>query len=377
MVENDQVNPYMHNLRGSWQQANGYAFDGLRNYSANNSREDGYLSSHQPFWHNVSNNWYPIYNNNHPNFNNSDVLGDWIRTASNTEFDENGNLLESSDALDLRSSMRVGYNKQIGVSQSANAYYRESGFEGFEDYYMNGYYDDGSDTFDPFACVGDLLDFSYTPINLSEEAHTGKYAFLLNSIDFIIHGKTWDGTQVPETNHGMPYTVQAAEILPGLTFISNQASNKYVCTYWIKEAVITDPTTYSVSNPNVFVAGAQLMNNDIEITKSNIIDGWQRIELIFNIPANTPNNSTVTIEINDNKQWNIYIDDIQIQPYDSEIESNVVDAMNWRPSAKLDGRDYSTVMQYDENGKLVQTMMETERGKQTVQESRSGHTINQ
>ena len=144
---------------------------------------------------------------------------------------------------------------------------------------------------------------------------------------------------------------------------------------WVKEVNNSTPqlTTYN--------AGLQVVVNGSVIsateTRSDIINGWQRIELQFNIDVALPDGTPVEIQLipSDRPLVISYFDDIRVHPYDSEMEAQVIDAVQQRPMATLDNRNFATVYQYDEEGNLVRTIQETERGKQTISENRTGVRI--
>ena len=50
--------------------------------------------------------------------------------------------------------------------------------------------------------------------------------------------------------------------------------------------------------------------------------------------------------------------------------SYVYDPVNLRLVAELDERNYATLYEYDEQGKLIRTKKETERGIMTITENR-------
>ncbi len=52
------------------------------------------------------------------------------------------------------------------------------------------------------------------------------------------------------------------------------------------------------------------------------------------------------------------------------MKSYVYDPVTLRLAAELDDNNYATFYQYDEEGKLIRIKKETERGVETIQESR-------
>jgi hypothetical protein len=103
-----------------------------------------------------------------------------------------------------------------------------------------------------------------------------------------------------------------------------------------------------------------------------LIDGWQRYEAKF-----IPNVSgTVTMNIFNHTGNKIYFDDIRIHPFNAEMKSYVYDPVSLRLIAELDNNNYATFYEYDEEGTPVRTKTETQRGIQTMKETRSAKQKN-
>ncbi len=374
--EGDVINPYAHNLLGQWKQEHSYVFDGDRDYSADDSRKDGLLTEHQPFWKNEAGTWRAIYDPARTSdYDASDPLQDWIQTGSATLYDSYGFGLESKNAIDIYQSQGIGYNKRLQKSATANARYAESGFDGFEDYFSDGVYDGGS--FTPYGCHTRHFGVpNGHNLVTDQEAHSGRYSVRAHGpygVQFIY--STWDGTEPTATDHGQPFMVQEADIIPQLQLMTDQPENRYVLTVWAKKSsnglLVTNPTSYTEAQVDISIAGM----TDLVETRSNIIDGWQRIEITFNLPPSIPNNTLVQIRLR-SMDGDVFYDDLRLQPYDSEMQSAAIDAIERRNMASLGSRDFATSYQYDENGRMVRVFQETERGVQTVQESRSGIKTN-
>ena len=69
-----------------------------------------------------------------------------------------------------------------------------------------------------------------------------------------------------------------------------------------------------------------------------------------------------------NKMHNVIIDDIKFQPKDAQSTCYVYDDA-LRLIAQFDDQHFGTYFQYNEEGKLVRKIIETERGKKTIQET--------
>jgi hypothetical protein len=110
-------------------------------------------------------------------------------------------------------------------------------------------------------------------------------------------------------------------------------------------------------------------SNDVAfIPTGPVIDGWQRYEGTFVVPAGATN---MTLNLVNSGTGTIYFDDIRIHPFNSNMKSYVYDPVNLRLLAELDGNNYASFYEYDEEGVLVRTKVETREGIKTVTETRS------
>ncbi|PCI97468.1 MAG: hypothetical protein COB15_07845 [Flavobacteriales bacterium] len=369
------LNPYRYNLKGQWKTQNSYTFDHDRAYTAGLgvARTDGLLTTYQPFWKNEGGTWLPIYHTGRSDYNSSDPLQNWIHTSEATLFDQYAIPLEAEDVLQLKSASYVGYNRQHGKASVSNSRYEESGFDGFEDYFSDGTETNPKDPKHiPFPCLNDHFRL-LKPTLTTKESHTGKYSVLVSSGETnSFQSEVWDGTSIANILHAAPFTVNASDLVSNHRFVNGEADNRYVVMGWIKEEN-TNPqlTTYDASI-QIMVNGGVIMAIE---KRSNIIDGWQRIELTFEIDDALSNGTPVEILLVSGNTGNAYFDDIRVHPFDSEMEAQIIDAVQQRPMATLDNRNFATIYQYDEDGSMIRTIKETERGKQTVEESRTGIRI--
>ncbi|HLX66436.1 MAG TPA: hypothetical protein VKR41_05560, partial [Puia sp.] len=103
-----------------------------------------------------------------------------------------------------------------------------------------------------------------------------------------------------------------------------------------------------------------------------LIEGWQRYEIKFT-PASS---GSVTINFLNKTANNVYFDDIRVHPFNAEMKSYVYDPVTMRLVAELDDNNYATFFDYDEEGTPVRTKAETQRGIQTIKETRSAKQKN-
>ena len=368
IVVDDTINPYVHNLKGQWKPHHSYVFDGNRDYSNDDSRKDGLLTAYQPFWQINESGWYK-----------SDPLQNWIKTGTATLFDAYGHALESKNALNIYNSQGIGYNQQMAKNSNSNARYTEAGFDGFEDYYVDGTVDGLTGitpNFTPYACNARHFEAVSATNHLNDqEAHTGKYSMYAKLRDVVFESTIWDGAETPSATHGQPYEVEETDRLPGLRFLNSDPDNRYVATVWAKEMNPSKVHTYDGAGIMILKNTGAWEEVPIEETRSNIIDGWQRIEVVFDV-SGIATNTEIEVRLVKEGTYGVHYDDFRIQPYDSEMQSVVVDPVHMRSTADMDGRDFSTSYQYDENGVMIRVIQETEKGKQTIKETRSAIRIN-
>lgn len=146
----------------------------------------------------------------------------------------------------------------------------------------------------------------------------------------------------------------------------------YLLSAWVREEnAPLDKITfnYPVINLEFLNSGGSIIPTTIgSLTASGqIIDGWQRIESEFEIPA-----ASVKMNIKLSCQTNnCFFDDIRVFPFDGSMKSYVYDPVTLRLVAELDERNYATMYEYDEEGKLIRIKKETEKGIMTIQESKT------
>lgn len=144
---------------------------------------------------------------------------------------------------------------------------------------------------------------------------------------------------------------------------------KYLVSAWVKEKV----TSYTVKTyQNSFLKLGFTGNNSIQTLypTGQIIDGWQRIEQTIQVPSNA---TGITIELITTAQ-EAFFDDIRFFPVDGSMMSYVYDPLSLRLMAELDERNYATLYEYDEEGKLIRVKKETEKGIMTIQENRDNNS---
>ncbi len=142
----------------------------------------------------------------------------------------------------------------------------------------------------------------------------------------------------------------------------------YVLSGWLKESDNSKTArTYNNAYIELSFYGTDEIIGPIKAS-GDIIDGWQRIDYTFEIPEGA---NSFDIHLVNNSSNDAYFDDIRIYPVDGNMVSYVYDPITMLLTAELDNNNYATFYEYDESGALIRVKKETERGIQTVKESRT------
>jgi len=166
-----------------------------------------------------------------------------------------------------------------------------------------------------------------------------------------------------------PIPAKGAMINPVFT---PQPGKKMLFSAWVRESCgnATTPCTiptYSGSNVNIGFSDNTSITAPL-MPSGPIIEGWQKIEGEFTIPAAV---SSMTLSFNNNTGQAIYFDDIRIHPYNANVKSYVYNPINLRMVATLDANNYASFYEYDDEGALIRTKAETREGIKTITETRS------
>ena len=149
---------------------------------------------------------------------------------------------------------------------------------------------------------------------------------------------------------------------------------KYIVSGWVKEIHNVQKVSYT-SSIDIKIEGVTNNANYTFYTTGAIIDGWQRIIGVLEIPELDGATPLIKIELNCNNSSSneCYFDDIRFYPYNGNMKSFVYDEDTQRLMAELDENNYATFYEYDLEGGLIRVKKETERGVFTIQETRSNN----
>jgi hypothetical protein len=161
---------------------------------------------------------------------------------------------------------------------------------------------------------------------------------------------------------------------PGTTYVlSAWVSREEVNQYTYRQNLFPDSNRIGMKVSYLDSAGAVISSSLLYEPVGKNVEGWQKIEAEFTVPAYTERISLKLQSGQDKYGTDIvaYFDDIRFNPLTSNMKSYVYDPDNLRLQAVMDPNNYATRYHYDEQGQLFLVKKETERGIKTIQESRT------
>jgi hypothetical protein len=361
-VTDTTVNPYQYGILGNMRPLQSYVYYGRRResspYDSTDIRRNGTISGFAPFWQLQSGKWQPVYDTTR-----------WTWNSQTNMYNRKGFELENADPLGRYNSGLYGYGLTLPTAVVQNGRYQEIAFDGFEDY---GFTPNTCDTLCPESRPFDFS--SYKSYISDSMAHTGIYSLRIgkdSSVSLSVIVSDTPTTPSPQlltkdsAGYFMGDRAGVATVLPSF---SPLAGRKMLVSAWVKEKNVCTCQSYTRDHIQLSFSQSSGGTSLTLQPSGNMIEGWQRVEAVVFIPSNATA-MTLTLEASDSSTT--YFDDIRILPYNGEMKSYVYNPVNLRLMAELDENNYATFYEYDDDGTLIRVKKETERGIQTIKESRS------
>jgi hypothetical protein len=393
------LNPYFQNMRGQWHPKRSYNYLEDRVQASvqpggvmkGDIRDDGTYANYLPFWNynSTSQKWDPVYKLSSQTTDPYGLYNKWVMNSEVNKMDHNGNVLQTQNTLRRPSSALYGYNFTRKTANAGNALYTDIAFDSFEDY---DYVKD--------QCVEHFKFYDNKLSVTNSTSHTGKYSLMvpyngsakvkgaMNSNGSCNYVDDQNVVAYNSTTYNNYYNITADSYSPasssGLYGIktcdptgrfgpihSSSTAQTYLMSFWAKQ---DNPFGFYYTD-YAFISGEFKLNGSVitgTVKKSPVIDGWQKFEYEFTIPASTSSSYLWEVNLKSAWFWNAYFDDFRIQPLKSSMVTSVYDPHSLRLWAELDERNFATLYEYDEEGALVRVKKETEKGISTVKEVRNG-----
>ncbi|MBL0035816.1 MAG: hypothetical protein IPP26_08620 [Flavobacteriales bacterium] len=307
-------NPFETGKRGQWRPDSTYAFREATE-SGGLNRNTGWFT--MPFFD------YDVVTNNDPNR--------WIETNHVVAYSPDGQALEEENALGIRSCSKFGYDRQLPYLVAQNSASPLVLFESFEKQYTSGTY------------LEDRVQFSwnsYGTINTAA-AHAGKKSFSSSTASAFLYRS---GTR------SLGYTLAAPKAMQVKAWFRSKDVTGFI-----------DP-----------IAPAVTLNTQPAVPMKVVarVGEWVQCQATVDLPSGSAAYSIditcVNVAANSGTTW---IDDVRVQPKDAQMTAYVYDPNNYRLLATFDDQHFGMYYQYNDEGKLVRKLIETERGLRTVQET--------
>lgn len=367
VVTDTSLNPYTTGVLGNWRGNRSYTYYGTRAEidptSGTNIRHNGTFHDFAPYWAFQNQSLQPQPDTTR-----------WVWNSELTLFNPKGMEIENKDPLGRYNSILYGYYNTLPTAVIQNGHYRESAFEGFEDY---GFVTQTCDTACPSARH---VDFGPYLSKLSTaQKHSGKSSLLLNGHDQV--GLAFPLISQDTTQPTLNF-ITATDACPGvgavlsavktpntilLPTFSPFKGRKMVVSVWVKEENACNCTSYVNSDVKIVCSGSTALSSTF-MPAGPIIEGWQRCEGVFMIPEG---DTTMSVNLESTGSTRVYFDDLRVHPFNANMKSFVYNPVNLRLMAEQDENNYSTFYEYDDDGTLIRVKKETERGIQTIKETRS------
>ena len=368
----NSTNPYILNSKGNWNEKRSYSYltERVEKNSSNiyDIRTAGTFTSFVPFFEGV----VPVYDPARATYTASAPFNKWVLNSEITQVNSNGFSVEAKDGVNRFSSVLYGYNQTLKTASASNARLREIGNDNFENRYFQGY------------CLDKhfYLHGNYSVTNTT--AHTGRYSGVLAYENVLYYDlvPTTLNCEVPYGSNNVyldPATSATTSGIYGysttpctncISGVSPMASwpkeQKYIFSVWFKEQSLNANGTYTIPQVLILAGPATIT----QISKSSIIEGWQKFDYEIRIQPNSTSSVKLGMQ-NLNVGSTVYFDDVRLHPFNADMSTYVYDTKTLRLWAELDENNFATFYTYNNEGVLVGTKKETDRGIMSIKDSRS------
>lgn len=363
-------NIYEQNKRGKWRVHSTYAYEA--NNGSTLSLKDAYtngsgIPSNYPTYATTYTDQYTttnstdknyeagcytleVFNWRNPTLTDGCVLqgstGRWLRTNLITKYSAHGDPLEESNILGIKSCAKYGYNKTLPYLTAQNAEYNSVYFESFENAY----------------------NISATCNQVSTNQVYVEDECLVNN-EFSLGHSGYYGYMIGNKPNATPYQSLAIDVATTNFQLNTSSERQFSVKFWAKSSCSNNSTDEIASI--ICKLRANSGPGDGKCTYLATSGDWHLFERIITTNSNVLH---VQIELQTSQTCTVNctqftIDDVRIQPIDAQMNCYVYDKKTQQLLASFDDQHFGTYYQYNEKGQLVRKIIETERGKKTVQEN--------
>ncbi|CAA9235198.1 MAG: hypothetical protein AVDCRST_MAG56-1344 [uncultured Cytophagales bacterium] len=245
---------------------------------------------------------------------------EWTKVKTITRYSPHGNPLEEENIMGIRSAARFGYRNTLPVIIGQNAEYSSLYFQ----------------------------DYETTPDNAPNPnvaAHSGSGYKQLQGTETIVQGVK---------------LVERKDEKQNVTK-SNEGG---VVKLWLRTDGMAGAAPQITVNGKAAIPGHQVARTGEWALFSFVISKEYAAQQ--SVPLNTPVSIDLAVPGADGA---VYLDDVRYQPLDGQATCYVYDKATLRLITQFDDQHFGLYYQYNDEGKLVRKLIETEKGLKTVQET--------
>lgn len=362
------INPYTRGFKGNWRERGNVVYQQSRHYNPNTSlkgvnvKEAGYINNFSSYW------YYGMSPTGKPAWVTDTAANRkrWVTANTITGYDEFGQQIENKDALGRFSAAKFDFNGELPSAVASNAMNREIYTASFEDSY-----------FTPGRVPGAAGDVNFTQTGTGMDiknfitdsvSHSGNYSVLLPTSGITlttnVHNKRLKTDSLLSVNSHGEFNLKSDTGLYPVGF-APVTNGKYIFDVWVKDGQDTDKSVNIVLYQGL---------SPLSLTCKANVEGWKLLEGTIDLSLFP--SKKLALSIVSYSPHKIYIDDLRIHPYNSQMKSYVYDDRTMRLMAEIDENGFATFYEYDDEGLLIRVKKETERGIMTIKESRSSYKKN-
>ena len=263
----------------------------------------------------------------------------WIRSNTIEMYSKDGMPVEEKNALNVPGAVKYDRSNGLPYLVSQNARYDDVLFENFEELHSDEY---ATQFFEELIYNPEA--FSIIP----DKSHSGKKCIELPASS--INQNDEKGTLFLRS-----YIISEQSYPEGLTvkFWAKPKQQDFKETLENQLQVIVNSGSVQIHNINVLAHNWE----------------WYLCECTMKDLPVTTGEAGTSVMLKNTGPEDVYIDDLKLQPADAEMATYVYDPATLKVIAIFDNQHFGTFYQYNQEGKLIRKLIETEEGMRTVQEN--------
>lgn len=350
------INPFINGIIGNYMPLCSYTPLTKRVHTSA-LKDDGFLENYKPYW---------IWSANGLTENLD--KGEWIRSDSITVLNSFGQLLESVNSLNISQSSNFGFGRLVTEAVSNDANYFDIAYDSYEDYNYNTYrlLPSSSCSYPQHFTFDRESDLHIAPTIDNSVSHSGNNSLAILASNFAEYKFKVNVRSPMRSERSDRFLESTFNVFSG-DFIKpfSPKSGKYLLSVWVKDPALNSPNLRGFIEP----VGVTININGVSYSPSGpIIDGWQQVNAVFEIPSSMTNSY---VRINNGRMSKIWIDDLRIHPINANMVTYVYDERKLRIDAVQNELNFTQFYEYDNEGNLARTKKETEFGVFTINEVKS------